>query len=149
MAEILQIENDGPLITSTNFYHTEMARTGKFYLSSNAGAFRLLVPPQHLGAVREMRSARDVVVSRGPMTLQGQQLPDALEVLFDDGSEDPFSMHLSLGQVDRMPLDTDTLQEWTCTVWTHLVGERCRQVLSKPAHYRRVRRLPDLRPWHP
>ena len=81
MAEtVLRIENDGPLILSTNFYHTDLARRGLFYLSLNAGAFRLLVPPQHLGAVREMRTARDVVVSRGPMTLEGRALPDALEL---------------------------------------------------------------------
>ena len=147
MAETLRIENNGPDITRTTFWQTELARTGKCSLSSNAGAFRILMPQQHLGAVRDMRSAHTVVVSRGPMTLEGRALPDALELLFDDGSDDPWSLHLSPSQVDRMPLDTDSAQAWTCTVWTPLVGERCRQVLTKPAHYRRVRRLPDLRPW--
>lgn len=144
---LLIITNDGPLITRTNFWQTPLARAGKFYCSTNAGAFRLLVPAQHLSAVREMRGALEVVVSRGPLTVEGQTVSDALELLFDDGSEDPWSLHLSAGQVDRMPLDTDTAQEWTCTVWTHLVGERCRQVVTKAGHYRRVRRLPDLRPW--
>jgi hypothetical protein len=147
MAETLRIENNGPDITSTNFWQTELARTGKFYLSTNAGAFRVLVPPQHLGAVRDMRSAHTVVVSRGPMTLEGHALPDALELLFDDSSDDPWVLHLSSGQVDRMPLETDSAEAWPCTVWVHLVGERCRQALTKPAYYRRVRRLPDLRPW--
>lgn len=145
----LVITNDGPLITCTTYWQTTKARAGLFYLSTNAGAFRLLVPQAHLGAVRDMRTARDVVVRRGPMTLEGRALPDALEMLFDDGTDEPFSLHLSPGQVDRMPLDTDSAQEWTCTVWTHLVGERCRQVLTRLAHYRRVRRLPDLRPWAP
>lgn len=149
MAETLIIENDAALIVSTNFWQTEMARAGKLYLSTNAGTFRLLVPQQHLGTVREMRTARNVVVSRGPMTLEGQRLPDALELLFDDGTDEPFSLHLSPGQLDRMPLDSDSTQAWTCTVWVHHVGERGRQVLTKPAHYRRVRRLPDLRPWQP
>lgn len=150
MAETtLTITNDGPLIVTTNFWQLDMARAGKFFLSTNAGAFRLLVPQQHLGAVRDMRGAHTVVVSRGPMTLEGRALPDALEMLFDDGTEDPWSLHLTPQAVDRMPLDTDSAQEWTCTVWTHLVGERCRQALTKPAHYRRVRRLPDLRPWQP
>lgn len=149
MAETLIITNDGPLVTRTNFWSTEMARAGKFYLSTNAGAFRLLVPQQHLGVVRDMRTAREVVVSRGPMTLQGVTLSDALELLFDDHTNDPFSLHLSPGQVDRMPLDTDSAEEWTCTVWTHLVDERGRQALTKPAYYRRVRRLPDLRSWQP
>lgn len=149
MAEKLRIENDGALILRPNFWATEMARAGKFYVSTNAGVFRLIVPQQHVGSVREMRTATTVVVSRGPLTLQEQQVPDALEILFDDGTDDPFSLHLSAGQVDRMPLDTDSAQEWGLAVWTHLVGERGRVGLTKPAHYRRVRRLPDLRPWQP
>src|SRR3989442_12081013 len=95
MAEVLRIRKDAAAIPSTNYWQTARARAGKFYLSTNAGAFRLLVPPQHLGAVREMRSARDVVVSRGPMTLEGVALPDALEILFDDGSDDPWALNLS------------------------------------------------------
>jgi hypothetical protein len=142
---LLRIENDGPLVANTNFWSTAAAKAGKFFLSINAGAFRLLVPSQHQGALREMRSAHTVVVSRGPWP--AQRLADALELLFDDGSEDPFSLHLSPEACDRLLPDTDSAREWTCSVWVHLVGERCRQALTKPAYYRRVRHLPDLRPW--
>jgi len=145
----VSIENAGPLITATNFWQTAMAQAGKFYLTTNAGTFRLLVPTQHRSALRAMRSAQSVVVSRGPLTLEGQVLPDALEVLFDDGSADPWALHLTPQACDRMPFDSDAAQPWRCTVWTHLVGERVQLALDLPCHYRRVRQLPDLRPWQP
>ena len=67
MAEpLLFIDNDGPAITRTNYWSTDLARRGTFYLSANAGAFRLLVPPQHQGTLHDMRSAKVCVVSRGP-----------------------------------------------------------------------------------
>lgn len=144
MAASLWIENSGAEITRTNFWETEAARAGKFYLSINAGAFRLLVPQAHMGAVRDMRAAHIVVVSQGPMTLEGRAFSDAIELLFDDSTEEPWSLYLTLQAVDRMPLNSDSTQEWTCTVWTPLVGERCSQVLARRAYYRRVRRLPDL-----
>lgn len=145
MAETLRIVNAGPLITATNYWQTTMARSGKFYLSLNAGAFRLLLPPQHGGALREMRTAHTGIVSRGPYP--DLRLQDALEILFDDGSESPFSLHLAPGAIDRMPLDTDTAQPWTLSVWVHRVGETATQALTLPCYYRRVRRLPDMRPW--
>ena len=78
MAAHLFIENDGPEILSTNFWQSALARAGTFYLSTNAGAFRLLVPTQHQGSLREMRRAHTCIVSRGPWP--AQRLPEALEL---------------------------------------------------------------------
>ena len=94
--------------------------------------------------VREMRTAHTCVVSRGPYPGLG---PDMLEIFFDDGSDTPFSLHLSPGAIDRMPLDRDTLETWVLSVWTHRVGTSASKALELPCHYRRVRRLPALRPW--
>lgn len=145
MAETLLITNNGPSILTTNYWQTALAREGKFYLSTNAGVFRLLVPPQHQGSLRNMRSAHTCVVSRGPYP--ELHLTDALEILFDDGSQEPFALHLSSGAVDRMPFDSDSAQRWVLTVWTHRVGDTCTLALERLCRYRRVRRLPDLRPW--
>ena len=147
MPDALTISNDGPDIVETNYWQTDMAKAGKFYLSTNAGCFRVLVPSMHSGAVRDMRAAYTCVVSRGPYP--DLRLPDALEIVFDDGSEEPWSLHLSPASCDRMPLDQDTAQAWTLAVWVHRVGTTGRKALEKPCHYRRVRRLPDLRPWQP
>ena len=86
-------------------------------------------------------------MSRGPSP--ERRLPDALEVLFDDGTDDPWSLHLSPQAVDRMPLDTDSAQPWVLSVWTHRVGTTATKALETPCHYRRVRRLPDVLPWQP
>ena len=42
--QMIMIGNDGPLIARTNYFETELAKNGYFYLSWNAGAARLLVP---------------------------------------------------------------------------------------------------------
>jgi hypothetical protein len=145
MAEILTIDNDGPLITATNFWRTDMARAGQFYLTIHAGAFRLLVPSQHLDTVCDMRAAHTCVVSRGPSP--ALRLPDALDILFDAGTQDPFSLPLAPDTVDRMPTDQDRAYTWTLSVWTHRVGNAATKALELPCHYRRVWRLPDLCPW--
>jgi hypothetical protein len=82
---ILAVENDGQEIRATNYFESEYARRGAFYLSVNAGAFRLLVPPAHESAIEEFRTAKEVVVSRGAWTAQRRK--DALEILFDDTTE--------------------------------------------------------------
>ena len=62
---MLHLANQGQKIVSTNFWDTEMARRGYAYLSWNAGAARLLLPGALGPAVREMKSAKYVIVSRG------------------------------------------------------------------------------------
>jgi len=42
---MITIANDGPDIASTNYWATDHARAGIVYLSGNAGAWRLLMPP--------------------------------------------------------------------------------------------------------
>ena len=55
--DLLTISNAGPDILATNFWQLPMARAGKFFLSTNAGAFRLLVPALHVGSLKDMRAA--------------------------------------------------------------------------------------------
>jgi hypothetical protein len=86
-----------------------------------------------------MRSARKVIVSRGPWPAAGKS--DAIEVLFDDGSENPYALHFGTEQVDRLLADAG--REARCTVWT--AGPCLR--LALPAYYRRVARLPCLQGW--
>ena len=141
----IRFENDGPLILKTNYWQTPIAKANKLFLSINAGAFRLLLPTQLEGQVREMRTATMAIVSRGPWPKA--QLADALEILFDDGTQDPYCLHLTTHACDRLPLDENQGGDWSLTAWGHLVGERPRLLLDLPCGYRRVRALPDLRPW--
>ena len=141
MPDTLTISNDGPEIVETNYWQSALARTGTCYLSPHAGCFRLLLPPQHVGAVRAIRMALRCVVSRGPYP--ARHWPDALELLFDDGHAPPFRLPVSPEAMDHLPPDQDRRQSWTLAVWTHRVGTTGRKVLEKPCHYRRVRQLPD------
>jgi hypothetical protein len=94
----LTITNNGAEISSTNFWETALAQTGNVFLSLNADCFRLLLPESVEDKLIEMQTARTVVVSRGPWPAGGKV--DAVEVLFDDGTETPFVIHIGTEQVD-------------------------------------------------
>jgi len=137
---MLTIVNRGQAIESTNYWDTEHAQAGLFYLTWNAGAGRLLVPDPQKAAVREMRTAQYVIVSRGPWPDQGGR--DALELLFEDGSDSPYCLHLSAEQTDRLLPETDQGGGFVITVWT-----RGGQKLRLPGKYRTVDVIPCLQPW--
>jgi hypothetical protein len=140
---VLQIENHGPLLIASNFWGTEMERAGKFYLSINAGAFRLLVPRGQEPAVTEMATAQEVVVSRGPWPAEGRD--EGIELLFEDGSDAPFCLHLSIESLDRLPLAEDAGREWVFTAWTAPRRGRPHKALERPCWYRLVPKIPWLR----
>ena len=143
----LLINNHGPLITATNYWRTDAATAGNLYLSTNAGAFRLLVPPLLETIISDLATGREAVISRGPWPAARRD--DALEILLDDGTANPWSCHLDANSVDRMPLDTDAGKEWVFTVWTRprRAGDRPHKALERKAFYRRVPQLPWLKPW--
>jgi hypothetical protein len=141
--DTLRIENEGPEISATNYFESEYARRGSFYLTLNAGAFRLLVPPVHESAVAEFRTAREVIVSRGPWPAEGRK--DALEILFDDHTDNPFSLHFGAEQVDRFPTAEDATGEWVFSAWVRGKAGPTRAYQTK-CYYRIVPSLPYLKP---
>ena len=144
---LLTISNHGPLITATNYWRTDAATAGKLYCSINAGAFRLLVPPLLETIIPDLATGREAVISRGPWPAGGQA--DALEILLDDGTANPWSCHLDTRSIDRLPLDSDAGKAWVFTVWTRprRMGDRPHKALERKAYYRRVEVLPWLKPW--
>lgn len=135
---MIRIHNDGPLIVETDYWDTPHAQRGLFYVSINAGAFRLLVPLLQEASLADMRTAAYVIVTRG--VWHGR---DALELLFEDGSDSPFSLHVLAAQVDRMPARSD---EGRTDLWC-LIYTEAGLALDLPARYRSSDSLPDLRPW--
>lgn len=143
--DLISIQNDGPEIVHTDYWRTSNAARGYYYLSINAGAFRLLVPESCVANLREWTSAREVLVSRGPWPQAARS--DALEILFEDDSDSPYALHLGVEQIDRLPLDVDQdlagqAARWIFTVWTP-TG----RALALPCRYRRVARIPWLKTW--
>lgn len=135
------IENDGPKVTFSTFWEHEAARVhGLFFLSLNAGALRLLVPDKQTGEIAEMTTAkRGVVVTRG--RLQGR---DAIEIMFDDGSDSPFAIHIQQEMSDRIWLPEDegpTKRPFLVYANGPVLAAQMR------CRLRTGRTLPDLRPW--
>jgi len=134
---ILQIKNDGAVILEANFWHGPVAAAGKHILSLNAGAFRLLLASED--PVREMATAEEIVISRGPWPAQG--LDDAFELMFEDGSDSPYALWLSATSLDRLPAAQDVGREFRFSAWRP--GPRC--VLRLPCWYRLASALPCLK----
>jgi hypothetical protein len=137
---MFNLENNGPEIVSTNYWLTEHAQRGYVFLSINAGAYRLLVPNKLVSHLPDMLSAKEVIVSRGPLPEYGKH--DALEILFEDHSEWPFVMHMGTEQIDRMPADCDRKRSFDFLIWTP-EGK----MKEMPGRYRKVNRLPCGKPW--
>jgi hypothetical protein len=111
----------------------------------NAGAFRLLVPDIRLAELNEMNTAKEIVISEGPCWPDGKGSRPrlALELLFDDNTDIPYSMWVTKEQIDRMPTSTEHCKRVTFTVW----GRGPVQLMSRPAWFRMVKRIPCLESW--
>lgn len=138
--EFLVIGNKGQAIASTNYYDTEPASRGMYYLSWNAGTGRLLVPDSQKATVREMRSATYVIVSSGPWEERGG-VP-AFELVFEDHSDTPFVITIALTDSDRLLAVTDQGGGFYIAVWT-----RGGLKLRLPGRYRQVAQLPCMEEW--
>jgi len=87
-----------------------------------------------------MRMAKLAIISLGRWREHGER--DALEILFDDGSDNPFALHFGLEQTDRLLPQTEHGRSLIFTAWTQ-EGEQ----LRLPARYRVVVEIPCLQPW--
>jgi len=134
----ITIGNDGADIKTTNYWDTDHAKKGIIHFSVNGGCIRALVPECMAEVVVEMATGREVILSRGPFPSQGQD--DAFEVMFEDNTDNPFALHVSIGQWDMVPKQSD---KWIFAAWT-AEGKvfQCDKCLV-----RQVPSLPWLKPW--
>jgi len=139
MHNVIEIQNNGPYLVQTNYWETDLPGRGIVYFSINASALRILLPDdRHLN---DICTAKEVVISRGPCPSMG--LSDALEVMFEDGSDSPFAFHTSLGQWDLILPKEDAGRQFKCLVYTK--GPILKVEL--PVWYRIVPSLPHMKPW--
>jgi len=115
---VVTIENDGPRLIATNYWGTEQAAAGYYYLTTNAGTVRLLVPASRAkpDQMKDMANTREVVLTRG--TFMGHD--NCVEVMFEDGSPSPYCIHIDSKQVDRQWVQTDEHKRWRFAIWTEL-----------------------------
>jgi len=143
---VLQFQNDGPLLVASDYWQSPIAAAGKLYVSINAGCFRLLVPQSQHGSISDMRPrAKHIVVSMLPRD-KWVDREYCLEWMVEDGSDTPWACHLSPGAVDRAPNHEDVGIdiERRGSVWDFLKG-RPHKCLELPAYYQLVPELPWLR----
>jgi len=140
----MQITNHGPLILATDYWDSAAAAAGKVICSPMAGAIRCLLPRPLWRVINELREATHAVLSRGPWPEVG--LPDATEILWDDGSDSPHAWHLSPESWLLLPAAPEPGREWTITLWTARKG-RPHKALERVCHWRRVEHIPCLRAW--
>lgn len=136
-------EADRGRLKSTNYWQTPLACQGGFLLSQNHKAFQLLVPAALVREFRrELRGTREVIVSRGPWPQAG--VSDAIELLFEDGSQSPFSVALQLEQCTAVPPASDSgRSDLRCIVY----GPGLIALGEFAAKFRVAKRLPCLAPW--
>lgn len=113
---MLQIKNNSQQIIATNFWDTEYNAKGLFYCSINARCFRILVPDAMLDQVPDMKTGKTALIERDG---------NRVVITFDDGSDAPYRLDLSVQQFDRLPSPADSGRiDLTCALWTrgpHLV----------------------------
>jgi len=106
---LIQILNNGPELANTNYWTSQAAHAGFMYLSGNAGAMRLLVPPTAEYLLDEMRTGQYATIEPS-LTHPGQ----CWDVVFHDGSSEPFAVAIDKRQMDR----SITPGDFRLTVWT-------------------------------
>jgi len=139
---IIEIKNNGQDIVSTNYWKLPIEEAGQFYVSINADAFRLLVPTSYEEKfLPEIMKAKMAIVSRGPWPEQDRD--DGIEILFENDTESPFFMHLSVDCFDRPPAKSDSGRTFVLSIWTEEGGK----VREMPVRFRVVSKIPCFEPW--
>ena len=137
---MIMTRNENQFLVSTNYWDTEHSKSGLFYLSWNAGAARLLIPDSQKHLIEEMKKAQYAIISRGFWEERNNR--DALEVLFEDGSEAPFSIQLCAVQCDRLLPVSDHGGDVSFFAYT-----RKGMAFQLAEKYRVVETIPYLEPW--
>jgi len=136
-------DNRGKLIVSSTYWGSEYEKAGKVFVSVNAGAIRVMVPTTMHKAVDDWRAAKYAILSRGPWP--EQSLPEAVEILWEDGSDNPYALHLPRESFDHLPSEPPAGRDWLITVWQLKEGKP-HKALERTCYWRRVERLPWLKP---
>lgn len=141
---VITVSSDGPWITASDYWTSEYAAAGKLYASVNAGCVRLLLPPSARSLITEIRGSAYAILSRGPWP--AERLPEAVEIMWEDGTPDPYSVHLSPDSFGgALPAEPPPGQEWEIMVYDCRRG-RPHMASRRRLYWRRATRLPWLKP---
>lgn len=137
---MIAISNNGPEILETNYWDSELASKGLVFISVNAGALRVLFPKSEEKHLLDVQAAHHCIFSVGPWPDIG--VDQAIEVLFEDGSDAPFALFLTINSIDRLPSPLAFCEHRTLSVWT----EGPKKVFETKCYIRSVDKIPCLLP---
>ena len=96
------------------------------------------MPDEHFHLYPEMLQAKEVVITRGVDRLQRKEM---LEIMFDDHSQNPLVLAIALVQADFQLKPRPEGHPF------HIYLEGCFCAGTLTCYYRRVKKLPYLKPW--
>lgn len=149
---MIQIENHGPLILSTNYWDSEFSANGKLIISPNAGTIRCLLPPLLYPVVGDLRRCSYAILSRGTfsrellmrygvdLSLSGQ---DGIEIMWEDHTDSPHVWHVTADSCLMLPGDP-TPNQWVIACWVERRGQP-HKALDRQCYWR-SRDLPCMDP---
>ena len=136
------IINAGRKIQDTNYFTSDLGKCNIVNLTFNAGAGRLLVPNGYKDEVlREIGTAKHVVLSLGRFYPEEEAPRMMGELMFEDFSDSPYSIHIQQEMIDRKL--TSDRQKSTLLIYTE-DGEYKKEF---KLYIRTVPTLPCLKAW--
>lgn len=165
MEELLTIENRGKFLVNTNYWDSQAAKLGYAFVSWNAGACRILVPDASLSMIDEMRTGHRAIIMAGKFEaeavnsftseLDARSLSlaqesgltehgfygEGLDIVFDDGTNNPYSMLTRTEQADRRLPPSDHGSKMDMLIYT-----RDGVVHQLPCYYVVVDTIPSAIP---
>lgn len=137
----LTINSDGEKIVSSNYWDTSHAQQGLFYLSVNAGAFRLLIPDEWASTMPADFGRRHAIITRGWHEV-GEMMH---EIMFTrDDSSRIYHEDLYEDCVDRQFSIEEAASQDRQLILYH---RNCIEMIRMPVFFRAQKYLPCLEPW--
>ena len=104
----------------------------------------MLIPDSRIDEIPDMKWGAEYVIVSHVRDYPAEEKEYAVELLFEDGSQSPYSLDLSPGQTDRrIPESEDGREDIISSAW----GRGPKKLFEFPAKFRIVPDLPYLQKW--
>ena len=142
------IQNRGPSQIKTNYWRSDMERSGRYHCSvlTEAGELHLLLPRKFADIADDAKRADCALVSVGPEPKK--KAKHAIQFLFEDHSQKPLALVLAGNACDNLPYELSPDLDWKLSVWV-LRDDKPFRALHLPCQCRRSASLPDFSPFDP
>ena len=137
-------QNDGERVVETNYFDSLSARMGGTFMTANAGALRLFIPKSIDSCLKDILSARCVVIARG---IYREAMTRMYELMFEDDSESPFAIWIGPKQIGTGEINMTDAASRPRNFYVYTDHGGLTWVKTFPAYFREAEFLPCLKPW--